>query len=71
MLVTTHVETVVLLSQRKADDYLEVEIDLDELDATSAETKATYEQPSPHVSYAQTDPQPGHVSPHTRLPPAP
>ncbi len=42
-IVSTHVETVVLLSQRKADDYLEVEIDLDELDATSAETKATYE----------------------------
>lgn len=39
----THVETVVLLSQRKADDYIEVELKLDELDATSAETKATYE----------------------------
>ena len=38
------VESVVLLSQQKADDYLEVEIDLDELDATSAETKATYEE---------------------------
>ena len=37
-----HVETVVLLSQRKADDYVEVELELDELDVTSAESKATY-----------------------------
>ena len=44
------VETVVLLSQRKADDYLEVEIDLDELDATSAETKATYEEIKKYVA---------------------
>lgn len=47
---TPHVETVVLLSQRKADDYLEVEIDLDELDATSAETKATYEEIKKYVA---------------------
>ena len=47
---TVHVETVVLLSQRKADDYLEVEIDLDELDATSAETKATYEEIKKYVA---------------------
>ena len=39
---TPHVETVVLLSQRKADDYVEVELELDELDVTSAESKATY-----------------------------
>ena len=39
---TGHVETVVLLSQRKADDYVEVELELDELDVTSAESKATY-----------------------------
>lgn len=45
-----HVETVVLLSQQKADDYLEVEIDLDELDATSAETKATYEEIKKYVA---------------------
>ena len=48
--MTVHVETVVLLSQRKADDYLEVEIDLDELDATSAETKATYEEIKKYVA---------------------
>ena len=43
-------ESVVLLSQQKADDYLEVEIDLDELDATSAETKATYEEIKKYVA---------------------
>lgn len=39
---TANVETVVLLSQQKADDHIEIEINLDEIDATSAETKATY-----------------------------
>ena len=33
---TVHVETVALLSQRKADDYVEVELELDELDLTTA-----------------------------------
>ena len=47
---TANVESVVLLSQQKADDYLEVEIDLDELDATSAETKATYEEIKKYVA---------------------
>lgn len=41
---TVHVETVVLLSQLKTDDHIEIEINLDEIDATSAETKATYKQ---------------------------
>ena len=44
MLVTTHVETVVLLSQQKPDDTIEIDLDLDELDATSAELKATYQE---------------------------
>ena len=44
-----HVETVVLLSQRKADDYVEVELELDELDITSAETKATYREIQQYV----------------------
>ena len=44
-----HVETVVLLSQRKADDYVEVELELDELDETSAETKATYQKIKDYV----------------------
>ncbi len=46
---TVHVETVVLLSQRKADDYVEVEIELDELDLTSAESKATYAEIKDYV----------------------
>ena len=46
---TVHVETVVLLSQRKADDYVEVELELDELDVTSAETKATYKEIQEYV----------------------
>ena len=40
----TTVETVVLLSQQKPDDTIEIDLDLDELDATAAETKATYEE---------------------------
>lgn len=40
--VQGNIETVVLLSQQKADDYVEVELELDELDVTSAESKATY-----------------------------
>ena len=36
---TAHVETVVLLSQQKPDDVIEVEIELDELDLTSAERR--------------------------------
>ena len=44
-----HVETVVLLSQRKADDYVEVELELDELDLTSAESKATYAEIKDYV----------------------
>ena len=41
-MVSSHVETVVLLSQQKPDDHIEIEINLDEIDATGAETKATY-----------------------------
>ena len=51
MLLSPHVETVVLLSQRKADDYVEVELELDELDVTSAETKATYQKIKDYVKY--------------------
>ncbi len=46
---TGHVETVVLLSQQKADDYIEVELELDELDLTSAESKATYKEIQEYV----------------------
>ena len=47
--MTVHVETVVLLSQLKPDDTIEIDLDLDELDATSAETKATYEEIKEYV----------------------
>lgn len=46
---SVHVETVVLLSQRKADDYVEVELELDEFDVTSAESKATYAEIKDYV----------------------
>ena len=46
---TVHVETVVLLSQLKADHHIEVDLNLDELDATSAETKATYNEIQQYV----------------------
>ncbi len=41
---TANMETVVLLSQQKPDDHIEIEINLDEIDATGAETKATYKK---------------------------
>lgn len=46
---TGNVETVVLLSQQKPDDTIEIDLDLDELDATAAETKATYEEIKAYV----------------------
>ena len=46
---TANVETVVLLSQQKPDDVIEVEIELDELDLTSAESKATYAEIKDYV----------------------
>ena len=46
---TSHVETVVLLSQQKPDDTIEIDLDLDELDATSAELKATYQEIKDYV----------------------
>ena len=41
--LSSHVETVALLSQlkQKPDDYINVTIELDDMDITSAETKAT------------------------------
>ena len=43
------VETVVLLSRQKPDDTIEIDLDLDELDATSAEMKATYQEIKDYV----------------------
>ena len=50
---SSHVETVVLLSQQKPDDVIEVEIELDELDLTSAESKATYAEIKDYVLKTQ------------------
>ena len=47
--LSTHVETVVLLSQQKPNDTIEIDLDLDELDATSAELKATYQEIKDYV----------------------
>ena len=41
---TRHVETVVLLSKLNTKQHIEVELNLDELDLTVAESKATYEE---------------------------
>jgi len=46
---TVHVETVVQLSQRKPDDVIEVDLDLDELDITASEMKATYQEIKQYV----------------------
>ena len=46
---TRSLETVVLLSQQKPDDHIEIDLDLDELDATSAELKATYQEIKDYV----------------------
>ena len=37
------------MSQRKPDDYVEVELELDEFDVTSAESKATYAEIKDYV----------------------
>ena len=43
------VETVCLLSQRKPDTTIEVDLDISELEVSSAETKATYEEIKSYV----------------------
>ena len=49
---TDNLETVVLLSQlrQKPDDYIDVDVDVAELEGTSAETKATYEKIKKYVA---------------------
>ena len=37
------------MSQQKADDYIEVELELDELDLTTAESKAKYKEIQEYV----------------------
>ena len=46
---THHVEAVSLLSKLDVDKHIDVEIELDELDLTSAESKATYAQIKEYV----------------------
>ena len=46
---TAHVETVCLLSKLNAKQHIEVELNLDELDLTSAESKATYDEIKAYV----------------------
>ena len=47
--MTVHVETVVLLSKLNAKQHIEVELNLDELDLTAAESKATYDEIKAYV----------------------
>lgn len=46
---TNHVETVAFLSKLDVDKHISVEIELDEMDLTSAESKATYAQIKEYV----------------------
>ncbi len=47
--VSSHVETVVLLSKLNTKQHIEVELNLDELDLTAAESKATYDEIKAYV----------------------
>ena len=46
---TGHVETVCLLSKLHSDQHIEVELQMDELDLTAAESKATYKEIKDYV----------------------
>ena len=46
---TSHVETVCLLSKLNTKQHIEVEIKMDELDMTAAESKATYDEIKEYV----------------------
>ena len=41
---SSHVETVCLLSKLQSKEHIEIEVTMDEMDLTSAESKATYEE---------------------------
>ncbi len=45
----SHVETVVTLSRKRPDDVIEIDFELDELDITAAEAKATYPEIKDYV----------------------
>lgn len=46
---TVHVETVVSLVRKTPDDYIHVKLDLDDMDLTAAEAKATYSEIKEYV----------------------
>ena len=45
----SHIETVCLLSKLQSKEHIEIEVKMDELDLTSAESKATYEEIKAYV----------------------
>ena len=47
--MTCHVETVCLLSKLQSKEHIEIEVKMDEMDLTSAESKATYEEIKAYV----------------------
>ena len=49
IVVTTHIETVCLLSKLQSKEHIEIEVKMDELDLTAAEKKATYEEIKAYV----------------------
>ena len=46
---TNHVETVVLLSKLQTKQHIEISLDMDELDLTGAESKASYDEIKSYV----------------------
>lgn len=46
---TAHVETVCLMSKLQSKEHIEIEVAMDELDLTAAESKATYEEIKAYV----------------------
>ena len=48
-------ETVVLLSKLKVDHHIEIELKMDELDLTAAESKATYDEIKAYVQIQTPD----------------
>ena len=46
---SAHVETVALLSKLDVDQHIKVKLDMDELDITASESKATYEEIKDYV----------------------
>ena len=47
--LSSHVETVVLLSKLKSTHHIEVEISIDEMDLTKSESKITYDEIKQYV----------------------